>query len=196
MEGRPLTEQELIQRAKRGDAVAYTRLVRLHQATALRVAYLAAGGHADAEDAVQEAFVKAFRHLSRFEGGRPFRPWLLRIVRNEALNLRRRAGRQARLAMKAATEPVLGDAPTSPESAAVAAESRRILLAALDSLPDRFRMVVACRYLVGLSEVETATLLRVPRGTVKSRTARGLDRLRTALPDGFTALSSTGGRDD
>jgi RNA polymerase sigma-70 factor (ECF subfamily) len=196
VEGRPLNEQELIEGAKRGDAGAYTGLVHLHQGTALRVAYLAAGDHADAQDAVQEAFVKAFRHLARFDAARPFRPWLLRIVRNEALNIRRRARRQARVALRAASEPTSGDAAPSPESAALAGESRRILLAALATLPDRFQTVLAYRFLVGLSEAETATLLRIPRGTVKSRTARGLDRMRAAIPEGFASTPTAGGPDD
>lgn len=186
MEGRPLNERDLIEQAKRGDTGAYTRLVRLHQAVALRVAHLAVGNPADAEDAVQEAFVKAFRHLARFDGRRPFRPWVLRIVRNEALNIRRRAGRQTSVAFRAAIEPTSGDAAPSPESAAIAAESRRVLIAALEDLPEQFRSVLAYRFLAGLSEKETATVLRVPRGTVKSRTARGLARMRDALANPFT----------
>jgi len=86
VEGRPLIEQDLIQRARNGDVAAFEELVRTHQAIALRVAVLVMGDRSDAEDVTQEAFVKAYHALGRFRQDSRFRPWLLRIVRNEALN--------------------------------------------------------------------------------------------------------------
>src|SRR3970282_2511401 len=97
VEGRPLIEQDLIERARSGDVAPFEELVRMHQAIALRVAVLVMGDHSDAEDVTQEALVKAYHALGRFRQDSPFRPWLLRIVRNEALNQRRAHGRQARL---------------------------------------------------------------------------------------------------
>src|SRR5882724_4697658 len=97
-----MTEAELIARAKRGDAAAYEELVRIYQGIALRTAYLFAGNAADAEEAAQDGFVKAHRALWRFRAGAPFKPWLLRIVANEARNRRRSAGRRAALALRAA----------------------------------------------------------------------------------------------
>jgi RNA polymerase sigma-70 factor (ECF subfamily) len=178
VEGRPLEERELVLRAQRGDSRAYEELVRMYQEIAFRVAYLVTGNAADAEDAVQEAFVKAWRALGRFRPELPLRPWLLRIVANEARNRRRASGRRAQLALRAEQAEGSGDAAPSPEATAVAADERRRLLDALDGLPDNARLVLACRYLLELSEQETAAALDVRRGTVKSRTARALERLK------------------
>ena len=106
MVGRPPdSEAALVERARQGDAVAYGSLVRAHQDIAFRVACLAGGSAADAEEAAQEGFVKAWRALPRFRTGAPFRPWLLAIVANEARNRRRAAGRRAGLALRAAEMP-------------------------------------------------------------------------------------------
>ena len=180
MEGRPLDESDLIARAQRGDATAYEELVHAYQGIAFRTAYLIAGGAAEAEDAAQEAFVKAWRALGRFRQGAPFRPWLLRIVANEAHNRRRSAGRRAQLALRAATEIPSGDAAPSPEAALLDSEQRRRLLATVNGLPEDQRVVISLRYFAELSEEETAETLGLPRGTVKSRTARALGRLREA----------------
>ena len=178
VEGRPLDEQSLVNRAKNGDASAYTELVRAHQGVAFRVAYLVVRDRPEAEDATQVALMKAYRALGRFRPGADFRPWLLRIVRNEALNRRRSAGRRSGLALKLAFDPVLGDAAPSPETVVVENDERSLLLAAVESLPHRLREVVEMRYLVGLWEAETALALGIPQGTVKSRSARVVDRLR------------------
>jgi RNA polymerase sigma-70 factor (ECF subfamily) len=178
VEGRPLEERELVLRAQRGDEHAFAHLVRAHQDMAFRVAYLITGTAADAEDAVQDGLVKTWRALARFRTGEPFRPWLLRIVANEARNRRRSAGRRAHLVLRAERERDSGDAAPSPEVSAVAADERRRLLAALEDLPEQARLVVACRYLLELSEQETAAALGIRQGTVKSRTSRALDRLQ------------------
>ena len=148
----------------------------MHQGIAFRVAYVAAGDRADAEEAVQDGFVKAYRALGRFRDGAPFRPWLLRIVANEARNRRRSAGRRAGLALQAAAAS--GDAAPSPEAAAVSRERRTELLEAIARLDDRDRDVLVHRFLLELGEEETAAALGVRRGTVKSRTSRALERLR------------------
>ena len=184
MEGRPLDEKRLVQQAKNGDVSAYTDLVRAYQGIALRVAYLVLGDAPEAEDATQVAFMKAYRALGRFRAGAEFRPWLLRIVRNEALNRRRSAGRRAGLALKVASDPVLGDAAPSPETVVVRSDDRRQLLEALELLPAGFREVIEYRYFLGLSEAETARALGIAIGTVKSRSARALQRLRL-LTDGI-----------
>ena len=178
MEGRPPDDAVLAERARRGDERAFEELVRTYQGIAFRTAYLLTGSAEDAEDAAQTGFVKAWRALPRFRPGSPFRPWLLRIVANEAHNRRRSAGRAHALRLRAtATEPS-GDAAPSPEGTVVAREQRESLVAAVHRLDDRDRDVLTCRYLLELSEEETATVLDVRRGTVKSRTARALARLR------------------
>ena len=182
MGDRPLAaDDDLVARAQRGDTRAYGTLVKEHQTLAFRTAYLLTGSAPDAEDAVQDAFVKAHGALGRFRPGAPFRPWLLAIVANEARNRRRSAGRRERLALRAAEDPLSGGAVPSPEAALLDAERREELLAAVNDLREDDRLAIACRYFLGLSEEETAAALGWRRGTVKSRTSRALDRLRGQL---------------
>ena len=152
----------------------------MHQAIAFRTAYLLTGSAADAEDAAQVGFVKAWAALPRFRRGAPFKPWLLRIVANEAHNRRRSAGRRAALAVRATASPP-EDAASSPEGAALGREQQEELLAAVGRLDERDRDVLTCRYFLELSEDETAAVLDLRRGTVKSRTARALARLRAEV---------------
>ena len=149
-----------------------------YQGIAFRTAYVIARNAADAEEAAQDGFVKAWRALGRFRDGSPFRPWLLRIVANEASNRRRSAGRRASLTLRAAAEEPSGGAAPSPEAALLTSEQRATLLAAVEELPEDQRDVVALRYFLDLSEAEVAETLAIPQGTVKSRTARALERLR------------------
>lgn len=212
MEGRPLEDNELVQRARRGDAEtferavhedaelverarrgdvgAYEGLIRRYQEIAFRTAYLILGEAAEAEDAAQEAFLKAFYALGRFRAGAPFRPWLLRIVANEARNRRVAAGRRADLALRAAGDGPSGDAAPSPEAAALATEQREALLQAVNGLREEDRLVIAYRYFFDLSEAEMAEALDCPRGTIKSRLSRALGRLREGLgvPSSFDRL--------
>ena len=153
--------------------------MRRHQELAWRTAYVITGSTADAEDAAQEAFVKAYAALPRFRPGAAFKPWLLTIVANEARNRRRAAGRRANLALRVASQPT--GAMPSPEAAAEATEQRQLLVQAIGRLAERDRDVIACRYLLGLSEAESADVLGVARGTVKSQLSRALRRLRTVL---------------
>lgn len=185
MEGRPLEDAELVELAKGGDVRAYGELVDRYREISFRTAYLIARNSADAEDATQDAFVKAYYALDRFRSAEPFRPWILRIVSNEARNRRRSAGRRERLALRVVERRGPGDAAPSPDAAAIAQETRRTLLAALETLPERDRQVIACRYLLELSEAETARTLGIRPGTVKSRLSRALTRLRRELPSGF-----------
>jgi RNA polymerase sigma-70 factor (ECF subfamily) len=184
VEGRPLEDAELVELAKGGDVRAYGELVDRYREISFRTAYLIARNGADAEDATQDAFVKAYYALDRFRSAEPFRPWILRIVSNEARNRRRSAGRRERLALRVVERRGPGDAAPSPDAAAIAQETRRTLVAALEMLPERDREVIACRYLLELSEAETATTLGIRPGTVKSRLSRGLARLRRELPEG------------
>jgi RNA polymerase sigma-70 factor, ECF subfamily len=178
---RPLQEAELVERAKRGDLRAWETIVRGYQGIAFRTAYLLSGSAADAEEAAQDGFVKAYRALGRFRRGAPLKPWLLRIVANEARNRRRSAGRREALTLRAAAENRPGDAVPSPEAALLAGEDRTRLLAAVNALSEEHRLAIACRYFLDLSEDETAAALGVRRGTVKSRLARALGRLRDEL---------------
>ena len=160
--------------------MAYEELVRRHQAVAIRTAHLFAPD-GDAEDAVQDAFVKAYAALHRFHPGAPFRPWLLRIVANEARNRRRSAGRRAGLALRSVEDRRPDDAAPSPESAVLAGERRSTLVNAVNALRDEDREVIAVRFFLDLSEAEAATTLGIPKGTVKSRLSRALGRLRAQI---------------
>jgi RNA polymerase sigma factor (sigma-70 family) len=176
-----LEETELVDRAKRGDVGAYEELVRMHQNLAARTAYVITGQAADAQDAVQEAFVKAYRALGRFRKGAAFRPWLLRIVANEAISRRRAVRRQITLALRAAEGHLHGDAVPSPEGAALEQERHRQVVSAMAALRPEDRLVIAYRYWFELSEAEMAQALGCPRGTVKSRLSRALSKLRDTL---------------
>ena len=181
MVSRPPTEEELVERARRGDGAAFGALVRDEEEIAFRTAYLITRNPSDAEDAAQAALVKAFYALPRFRRGAPLRPWLLAIVANEARNRRRSGGRREALALRAAHDLSSGGAAPSPEGSVLAREERAELLAALESLGEDDRLVLSCRFLLDLSEAETAEVLSLRRGTVKSRTSRALERLRAQL---------------
>lgn len=176
-----MEDTELAAQARRGDIAAYEELVRRHQTLAFRAAYLVTGDAQEAEDAAQDAFIKAFHALGRFRQGAPFRPWLLRIVTNEARNRRRSTGRRARLALQVAGERPSGDAAPSPEVAVLSRETHQELLDGLAELDEKDRLVIAYRYFFDMSEAEMATALDCRPGTVKSRLSRALDRLRAHL---------------
>jgi len=197
----------LIRRAQSGDASAYEVLVRRYQDIAFRTAYLITGDTGDAEDAAQAGFLNAWKALHRFEpdparrtirGRRstiatpsspltPFRPWILQIVANEARNRRAARGRHPTLALSAVEDRPADEPARSPEAAALAVERDTALLDALNALSPEDRLVISCRYVLDLSEAETAAAIGIPRGTVKSRLFRALRRARALLEDGGTS---------
>ena len=154
--------------------------MRTYQEVAFRTAYLITGDASEAEEATQEAFVKACRALGRFRSGARFRPWLLAIVANEARNQRRAATRRAGLFLRAAQEGTTENSHSSPD-ATVLAERREELLEAVGGLREEARWAIGCRYFLGLSEEETAAILGCARGTVKSRLSRAMKGLRAEI---------------
>ena len=183
MEGRPADEIELFARAQRGDSAAFEEIVQRYQQVAFRIAYVITGSAAEAEDAAQEGMFKAYRALGSFRTGAEPRPWLLRIVANEARNRARSAGRRQRLELRLAEDFRPGDAAPSPEAAALVADEQRRLMALVNGLSDDDRLVISCRYLLQLSGEETAAALGIPEGTVKSRLSRALERLRARVEE-------------
>ena len=167
-----------------GDTDAYAHLVDRHAPMAIRTAAVLGAG-ADAEDVVQEAFVKAYAALGRLRPGAPFRPWFLRIVANETRNLHRAAGRRSARERRAwdRVEPLVRARPDDPADGVLAAERHAGLARGLAQLSPTQREVVSCRYLLDLDEAETAAVLGWPRGTVKSRLHRALRRLQATLDD-------------
>jgi RNA polymerase sigma-70 factor (ECF subfamily) len=181
-------ETELIRRAQAGSSQAYAELVRPHQPLAFHAAWVITRSSDDAEEALQEGLFKAYRALERFRVGEPFRPWLLRIVTNEAYTLTRGRARRSMLQLRARDAASEQWAPP-PDDSAAAAQASAGLARALEALPERDRQTITCRYLLELSEEETAIALRCRRGTVKSRLSRALERLRALVESGeFEAI--------
>jgi RNA polymerase sigma-70 factor (ECF subfamily) len=147
-----------------------------------RVAAAVAGSAADGQEAVQNAYLRAYRSLGRFKQGAPFRPWLLKIVVNEARNVRRAEERHGRLRLRAATLSPVGD-PSPHERVGELDDVAAVLggLAQL-SLPDR--TALALRYFADLPDREASAVLGIPEGTYRVRVLRALRRLRVKLGDG------------
>jgi len=177
-------EDDLVRRSLSGDHSAFARLVEMHQDAALRVAVAMVGSGGDADDVVQDAFVKAFTRLDQFDHSRRFPAWLMGIVANEARNRRRADGRRTALTRRLAVRvDSVADAVIDPARAQEGSELRQHLALAVAALPDRDRDVIALRYFAELTEAEAADSLRCPIGTVKSRTNRALLRLRGTLSE-------------
>jgi RNA polymerase sigma-70 factor (ECF subfamily) len=173
----------LCERARPGAAAAFGVLIARYAPIATKVAHLIAPG-ADVEDTVQEAFVKVWRALPSFRVGAPFRPWLCRIVANEAKNRIRSARRRDALALRSVTTTTR-DEPLSPEAATLERDEAAALVRAMNALRADDRLIIAYRWLLELSEAEIATVLAIPVGTVKSRLSRAMTKLRTQLaPEG------------
>ncbi len=182
-------ERALLERAQRGDLAAYEAIVGRYEQPAFRLAYLILRDAAAAEDAAQEAFVRAYGALGRFRLGEPFRPWLLRIVANQAISARRADRRRDALAQRLRGEALSSGEP-SPESVALSRERRDAVLAALATLGQEDQLVLHLRYFMDLGEAELAIALSCARGTVKSRLHRAQARLRRALVPFFPELAS------
>ncbi len=179
--GGAIDDADAVARSRDGDLDAYAVLVARYTLRAHRAAWLLGAGE-DADDVVQEAFVKAFRGLPKFRAGEPFAPWLLSIVANETKNLLRTRHRRNALTLRLSVLEPDAATPDTPFDEAVAGERRARLLAAVNALPERERQALICRYFLDLSEAETAQVLRWPLGSVKSRTSRALGRLRGLVP--------------
>jgi RNA polymerase sigma-70 factor (ECF subfamily) len=184
-----VSESDLITRARRGDGAAWEVLVRQHQEAAFRLAYLLLGDADDAEDVAQEAFIRAFQTLDRFDPSRPLRPWLLRITANLAHNRRRTIGRYL-AALQRLVQPV-------PEPVTVAnapgehvhqQEDAQALWQAMRHLNRADQEVIYLRYFLELSVAETAQVLGIAPGTVKSRLSRAMGRLRGVVEREFPSL--------
>lgn len=181
-----MKEREAIARLKQGDIRGLKVLVRAYQVQAVRTAYLITRDRAQAEDIVQAAFVRAYERIDQFDAGRPFAPWFLRSVANDALKAVTRAKHHLSLEGdedhgEAALAEVLASLDPGPETLVEAAEVRQAVWDALSRLPPEQRATIALHYYLDLSVAETAERMACPPGTVKWRLHAARERLRRLL---------------
>ncbi len=169
-------EHALTAAAQRGDQAAFGALVRLHSKRAYAVARAIVTVHEDAEDAVQEAFVRAYQALDRFNVGQSFGPWLNRIVANAALDLARR--RKVR-----STDELHESLAGSFRDPGEDDELKRRLREALAKLPERMRSVLVLHDVEGFAHAEIGKMLAIPEGTARSDLHHARQRLRVLLKD-------------
>jgi len=182
-----LPDSQLIQDALRGDKASFDELMLRHGQIAFRTAYLIVGDASDAEDIAQEAFVKAYLNLRKFDLARPFRPWLLRIVCNDARNVRRRLLRSKQ---RTQFEPQfrLDDVANSDGIDPVERERARAVWEALNILRPSDKLIIVWRYFLTLGDREISVLLKCPEGTAKSRLHYALKRLKSVIEKRFPFL--------
>jgi RNA polymerase sigma-70 factor (ECF subfamily) len=172
-----VSDADLARRAAHGDSDAFGELVNRHAAAARRLARTVLQNAEDADDAAQEGFLLAWRYLARFDPGRPFAPWLMRIVLNAAADLRRkRKVRQTEMIPAGALS-----SEASPEEVTDRHLFSRELGAALEKLPERQRIAVVLFDVEGYSHGEIAELLKIPEGTVRSDVFHARRALRQSL---------------
>jgi RNA polymerase sigma-70 factor (ECF subfamily) len=174
-----------LRRAREGDLDAFNALVDEHQRAVFNLCLRMIGSATAAEDAAQEAFLAAYRHIRSFRGDN-VRPWLMRIAANACTDELRRRARRPAVSLDApppgSDEPLdVPDAAPGPETAALRAEQRRTVQAALLRLPQDQRLAVVLCDMHGYAYEEIAETMGVRIGTVKSRIARGREKLRQIL---------------
>ncbi len=188
------SDNALIADIRRGNHAAAATVVQRHNRGLWRIARGILGNDADAEETVQDAYLRAFSSLDSYRGEASLGTWLARIVINEALRRMERRRPTLDLADVAPQLPPdhAGSAtmvpPAGPEQAAARAEIQRILERAVDALPPDFRTVFMMRVIEQMSIDETAALLDIPPATVKTRLHRANERLRVALGAEFAAI--------
>ncbi len=181
-----MDEREAISRLKRGDISGLETLVRTYQLRATRAAYLIVYDSQQAEDIVEDAFLRAYERINQFDSGRPFGPWFFRMVVNIAQRTATQRERQISLdSMIADTdmalEEVLADMTPGPEELVEKADIHMAVWAALRKLTPMQRATVVQRYFLDMSENEIATDLDCPPGTIKWRLHTARARLREWL---------------
>jgi RNA polymerase sigma-70 factor (ECF subfamily) len=180
----PNLERELIRKCKGGDARFYEPLVRAYEPPGLRMAVAMLGNMDDARDALQEAFVKAYEALHRFDLRRPFGPWFYQILRNQCRDVLR--SRQARFRLEALDERLElrpADSERGPERLRRKAAARELLWKALERIGDEHREILVLKELQGFRYNEIANVLEIPEGTVASRLYHARRALKTVLEE-------------
>ena len=183
-----IEEPDLIARAKRGDVQAYEALVQQYETLAFRAAYLITRDDGEAADAAQEAFVRAYRALGSFRSGAPFRPWLLRIVTNLALNRLQANRRRLNMTERYTRQVLVETGHVSIDGLVLQRDQRQRLLQAVGQLNPDQQALISLRYFLELPEAEVAATLKIPIGTVKSRLHRTLAKLREIIQTDYADL--------
>lgn len=167
--------------ARAGDEASFSLLMRRHNQRLFRLARAVVRDAREAEDVVQEAYVRAFTHLDRFEGRARFATWLSRIALHEALARVRRVRRFAAVEKEVTLSDLPAARPPGPEEQAANRELASALAAAVDGLPESHRAVFVLREVEGLSTAETAGVLGLSEPNVKVRLHRARAALRSDL---------------
>lgn len=170
-------ESELAALAHAGDRQAFGALVERYALQARRLARTVLNDPDDADDAAQDGFLAAWRHLGRYDPGRPFGPWLMRIVANAAADRRRRR----RVRQTEELSPVTASRDAGPATETDRSGLREAFAAALQGLPERQRMAIVLFDVEGYSHAEIAGILGVPEGTVRSDVFHARRALRGPL---------------
>ena|SRR5215813_3563437 len=181
-------DADAVARARAGDREAFRELVERHSQQLFRLAYRLTGKEEDAEDVVQETFLRAYRGLSRFEGRSEFLTWLYRIAANCAMDVTRRRPRLESLDVHERIQPLTAegdDALPTPERQALASESGRRVAAALTHLSPMERTAFVLRHFEGRPIAEIAKALDVRVGAAKNCVFRAVSKLRRELAPGF-----------
>src|SRR5438105_7445241 len=175
-----MDDREAVARLQRGDIGGLEPLVHRYQVRAVRAAYLVTRDLALADDVMQAAFLKAYERIGQFDARRPFGPWFLKSVLNDAIKAAARRDRQVPLTAVAEEGPI-ADAGHGPEALWERAETADEVWAALRKLAPEQRAAIVRRYFLGLSEAEMAAELGRPTSTVKWRLHAARERLRALL---------------
>lgn len=178
---RQVSDAIVVRQAQQGDPAAYEELVRRYRTVVFRTAWLILGDADEAEDAAQTAFLKAWLGIGRVDPARPFQPWILTIVANEARNRRRARRRWLARVTPADDMDLLADGVVSLERDVERRDAVGAVLAHLLAMDETDRMTLWCRHLLEQGERETADVMGCAVGTVKSRTHRAMERLRERL---------------
>ena len=172
-------QENIIARARRGDADAFEQLVIAYRDQVFRLALRMCGNEADADEAAQEAFLSAWKALPNFRGDSQFSTWLYQLTSHAAIDLLRREKRQ--IAAEDITEVSVSDPGPSPQQQAERSETRQAVRDAMGQLSPEYRQIVVLRFLQELSYEEIGAVLKLPPGTVKSRLNRAKAQLKDIL---------------
>lgn len=172
-------ESELIKIAKKGDISAFESIFHIYAAESVRLAYIITKDWALSEDAVQEAFLRAFKSLKNFDDTKPFKPWITKIVVNQAIKIKKKW-----FGLFPLIEYLnIDEKESSPEQKAESHQTQQDLIASIYKLDQKYRLPLVLKYYEGFSETELSLILKLPVSTVKSRLYTARQRLEKIIKD-------------